>query len=205
MKTKILLLGASLLIATGLLACETDKASSDAKTPETPKVTTPSDKAAKPVAKPTDKTAKPTDKKAADAKPGAVTCQKDQGCPPHEKLEACSGDLEPKSFMEGLDTRNPIKSGTKVVLVGPLLMDAGCTEMACDQPCCNSCTGDVRLGTSNNDSLKLMDEKSPDRFKVKGDETMVCTPFPQGEVVVQGEFVIIKGEYGIKNPTFCKR
>ncbi|MFN3201147.1 MAG: hypothetical protein ACE366_22295 [Bradymonadia bacterium] len=169
---------------------------------------TPADKA-KPSTPADQATANPSakaDAPAPAAEPPKVQCQKDKGCPAAEKVAKCVADIKAEPFT-GVDLRQPPKVGSTVIYSGTLVANAGCTEMACDMPCCNTCSGDMVLGSkTSQETLAFTDEKNPKRFQARGDETEVCYPIEgrNKDVVVTGEFTLVTGQYFIKNPVFCQ-
>ncbi len=83
-----------------------------------------------------------------------------------------------------------------------------CTQMACpaDNPCCNSCGGQLSLadGKSSIRISGLLESKAP---ACRGDECMQeCWPLENGkEYVVSGIFEIVDGEPAIMIESFRRK
>lgn len=151
---------------------------------------------------------------AAFAKP---VCQIDQGCPAGAPVPQCTQAQKDQAvlFGKGISTRTPPKSGTRVQYMGILGMEAGCTEMACDGQCCNSCDGIVTLrgdsglfgGSADHYSHVALTDDDPKRFKISGDDSLVCLPLAlpaTATVVVDGTFRLKDGQYSIHAPKICQ-
>ncbi len=130
-------------------------------------------------------------------------------------IPKCAAGMKTQPFTVGLNKRNPIKSGTQVHLMGPLVAQVGCTEMGCPPGvACNDCSGNITLGPkwsftapdpSEYTKLVLFDDQGSKNFSCNGNERDVCCAYEAKgqQVVVSGEFGVFNGEYGIKNPTIC--
>lgn len=137
--------------------------------------------------------------------PGANQCQKDVGCGPAPALPKCPADLKTQPHTAALNLRKPI-TGQRVALTATLTSGLSCTELGCPDanPCCNSCGGAMRLGDYR-DALTLVDTRDPERFAIRGDETLSCPPYPAGVPVVAIGTVgyDAANEVALIDPTFC--
>jgi hypothetical protein len=145
----------------------------------------------------------------------AKVCQVDTGCPKNQTVPACTPAQMQKAipFGPGISTRTPPKSGGTVIFQGVLKQVASCKKRGCPPTvkCCNGCSGHVQFtgsGASSPDHYSTLRLTSDDgRFKIYGDDSLVCRPFAgpvEQAVVVEGTFQLKDGQYSIHNPTVCR-
>lgn len=85
-----------------------------------------------------------------------------------------------------------------IALRGPLVKSgAGCTEVECEQTCCNTCTSIITVGDpAAGASVRLESTSMPGQYLCRGDESLVCCAVEARgqDVLAQGTFQIAAGE-----------
>jgi len=88
-------------------------------------------------------------------------------------------------------------AGKVIALHGSLMKSgAGCTEMACEQTCCNRCTAIVTIGDPQTGRYVRLESRSdPGLYRCVGDESLVCCQADARgqDVVVRGTFQVAAG------------
>jgi hypothetical protein len=137
---------------------------------------------------------------------GVPSCLAHRGCPAPRALPACAAGVTAEPVERFWARRNALR-GRAVAVRGTLTPQAGCTEMACVNTCCNGCHGSLAL-TGGGQTLALGVEGEP-AFACDGDDSGLCcgTQVPAGAVVVTGTLVGAPrngGMFRLQNPTLCR-
>jgi hypothetical protein len=97
----------------------------------------------------------------------------------------CPGELAVMS-KSGLPQGFEGSAGAPIALRGKLVSDTSCTQLYCEDACCNGCGGQLALELPDGQRVEL--EPSPahaDAFTCMGDDSMTCCGYkPDGRIVV---------------------
>lgn len=136
------------------------------------------------------------------------TCVQHRGCDAPTAVPACPAGTVSQPVATVWARRFALLGHT-VTVEGTLRPQAPCTEMACVDRCCNSCSGGIHLASpSDREDLQVGDERTP-AFACNGDDSGLCcgTEIPAGRTVVTGTLALIPGSggsYRIEHPTLCQ-